>query len=90
MTHRIVMLMKILAILMLLSGAAVSTGAALEFAYFGPGTPQFVAGLVATPAGILAVSAEQVCGAGDCAPEGWSWLRPPDSWPARPPRPPST
>lgn len=46
---------RILATLMLLSGAAVGTGAALEFAYFGPGTPQFLAGVVATPAGILGV-----------------------------------
>lgn len=41
-----------IAILMMLSGAVVGTGAALEFAYFGPGTSQFTAGLIATPAGL--------------------------------------
>ncbi len=48
--------MKVIAVLMLLSGAAVGTGAALEFAYFGPGTSQFTAGLVATPAGLLGMA----------------------------------
>lgn len=48
--------MKVIALVMLVSGAAIGTGGALEFAYFGPGTPQFLAGLAATPAGALAVA----------------------------------
>jgi preprotein translocase subunit SecD len=41
------------AALMLISSALIATGGALEFRYFGPGTPQFTAGLIATPAGLL-------------------------------------
>lgn len=48
--------MKTIALLMLISGAAVATGAALEFAYFGPWTPQFIAGLIGTPAGLLGIA----------------------------------
>ena len=40
-----------------LVGGTIAYGAAMEFAYFGPGTPQFIAGLVATPAGLLMVIA---------------------------------
>jgi hypothetical protein len=50
------MLMKVIATSMLFSGAAVGAGAALEFAYFGPWTAQFIAGLVATPAGLLGMA----------------------------------
>ncbi|MEO5740428.1 MAG: hypothetical protein ABIS29_07520 [Vicinamibacterales bacterium] len=46
---------KILAVLMALSGATVGTGAAMEFAYFGPGTNQFLSGVIGAPAGLLAV-----------------------------------
>lgn len=45
--------MKIVAVIMLLTGAAIGAGGALEFVYFGPGTRQFWAGVIATPAGIL-------------------------------------
>lgn len=45
--------MKSLAVSMVLVGAIISTGAVLEFFYFGPGTRQFLAGIVATPAGIF-------------------------------------
>lgn len=47
--------MKMIALTMILCGAAVGIGGALEFRYFGPGTPQFNAGLMAAPAGVLAV-----------------------------------
>lgn len=45
--------MKVIAALMTLTGAVLSTGALLEFAYFGPDTPQFWAGVLAAPAGAL-------------------------------------
>ena len=45
--------MKVAAVMLAIAGAAIGTGAALEFAYFGPGTPQFWAGVIATPAGGL-------------------------------------
>lgn len=45
--------MKVTAVILAVAGALIGTGAALEFAYFGPGTPQFWAGVVATPAGAL-------------------------------------
>ena len=44
--------MKPLAFLMMVVGAVIGTGAALEFAYFGPGTSQFIVGLFTTPAGL--------------------------------------
>ena len=40
------------AALMLVSSLLVAYGAAMEFRYFGPGTTQFVAGLIAAPAGL--------------------------------------
>lgn len=41
-----------IALLFFVSGVLIAIGGALEFRYFGPGTPQFLAGLVATPAGL--------------------------------------
>ena len=43
--------MKFVAVLMVLIGVAIGTGAVLEFRYFGPGTRQFWAGVFAAPAG---------------------------------------
>ena len=43
--------MKTLAFLMIVAGAVIGTGAVMEFAYFGPGTPQFTVGVFTTPAG---------------------------------------
>ena len=48
--------MKVAAFVVAICGAVIGTGAALEFAYFGFGTPQFWAGIVATPAGALMVA----------------------------------
>ena len=48
--------MKLVAVTMMVAGALTGYGGAMEFVYFGPGTPQFSAGLLATPAGILAVA----------------------------------
>ncbi|HXC70468.1 MAG TPA: hypothetical protein VN644_10850 [Pyrinomonadaceae bacterium] len=42
--------MRIIAFLMQLAGFAVGAGAALEFRYYGPETPQFWVGVFATPA----------------------------------------
>ena len=44
--------MRIIAVLLLVTAAVIGAGGAMEFAYFGPGTPQFLSGLIATPAGI--------------------------------------
>ena len=43
--------MKLVAALLVLVGVIIGTGAVLEFRYFGPGTRQFWAGVIATPAG---------------------------------------
>ena len=43
--------MKLVAVLMGVIGAAIGAGAVLEFVYYGPGTPQFLAGVIAAPAG---------------------------------------
>jgi len=45
--------MKIVAILMALTGVVIGAGAALEFRYFGPETREFWVGAFATPAGIF-------------------------------------
>jgi len=42
------------ALVMLTAGVLVAYGGAMEFVYFGPGTPQFVAGLVTVPTGLAA------------------------------------
>jgi len=42
---------------MFVGSVLIAYGAAMEFRYFGPGTPQFLAGLVATPAGLLGAAA---------------------------------
>ena len=44
-------MMKVVAVLMVLIGVVIGTGAVLEFRYFGPGTSQFWAGVLAAPAG---------------------------------------
>lgn len=46
------MRLRLTAIVMLVSSLLTAYGAAMEFRYFDPGTPQFLAGLVATPAGL--------------------------------------
>ncbi len=38
---------------MMITGAIIGTGAALEFRYFGPGEKQFWVGAFTTPAGVL-------------------------------------
>jgi hypothetical protein len=43
---------RIAASVMLLTSLLIAYGGAMEFRYFGPGTSQFLAGLVATPAGL--------------------------------------
>jgi hypothetical protein len=45
--------MKIVAILMVISGIAIGGGGALEFGYYGPEARQFWAGVIATPAGFF-------------------------------------
>jgi hypothetical protein len=40
--------MRVIAALMLVTAAAIGAGGAMEFAYFGPDTPQFLSGLIAT------------------------------------------
>ena len=45
--------MKFAAVLIVLIGVVIGTGAALEFRYFGPGTRQFWVGGFATPAGVF-------------------------------------
>ena len=53
---------------MALSGAVIGTGAAMEFAYFDPGTRQFTAGMIATPAGaLMMLAAARVWRAGHAA-----------------------
>lgn len=47
--------MRVIALLMMLASVAVGTGGLMEFVFFGPGTPQFTAGLIATPAGLAGV-----------------------------------
>ena len=42
--------MKLVAVLMVVIGAAIGAGAVLEFVYYSPGTPQFLAGVIAAPA----------------------------------------
>ena len=42
---------------MAVCSAAVGTGGALEFRYFGPGTPQFYAGVITVPAGVAGIGA---------------------------------
>ena len=42
--------MKLVAVLMVVIGAAVGAGAVLEIVYYPPGTPQFLAGVIAAPA----------------------------------------
>jgi len=49
--------MRWLAALMVVSGTVVGWGGALEFRYFGSGTPQFTAGLCVVPAGVLSIVA---------------------------------
>ena len=49
--------MRTVAVFLGAAGATIAYGAAMEFAYFGPGTRQFFAGMVATPAGMLMVMA---------------------------------
>jgi len=46
-------LLKFVAVLMVLVGFVIGTGAALEFRYFGLGTRQFWAGVCAAPAGVF-------------------------------------
>jgi uncharacterized membrane protein YhaH (DUF805 family) len=49
--------MKAVAVLMILIGAAIGLGAALEFGYFGPESRQFWIGVFTTPAGVFFVVA---------------------------------
>lgn len=50
--------MKLVVILMILTGVVLGTGAALEFRYFGPETRQFWVGVFTTPAsGFFTVAA---------------------------------
>ena len=50
------------AFVMLVSSLLIAWGGAQEFRYFGPGTPQFLAGLIATPAGLLGAAGAIVLG----------------------------
>jgi hypothetical protein len=45
--------MKIIAVLMVITGVIIGTGAALEFRYFGPEERQFWVGVFTTPAGVF-------------------------------------
>jgi hypothetical protein len=45
--------MKVVAVVMVLTGVVIGTGAALEFLYFGPEARQFWVGVFTTPAGII-------------------------------------
>lgn len=45
--------MKFVAATMFIAGVVLGTGAALEFAYYGPGARQFWVGVFTTPAGML-------------------------------------
>lgn len=49
--------MKVVAVLMVLIGAAIGVGAALEFGYFGPESRQFWVGVFTTPASLFFVVA---------------------------------
>ena len=44
---------KFVAVSMMITGAIIGTGAALEFRYFGPGEKQFWVGVFTTPAGVF-------------------------------------
>jgi len=49
--------MKAIAILMIVAGLTLGWGGAMEFRYFGPGTDQFLAGLMAAPGGLIFAAA---------------------------------
>lgn len=66
-------MVRLVAVLMIVSGVLIAHGGAMEFRYFGPGTPQFSAGLAATPSGIAAALVES--SSGGVAPPGASWSR---------------
>lgn len=49
--------MKLVAVLMVITGVIIGAGAALEFRYFGPEARQFWVGVFTTPAGVLFIVA---------------------------------